>query len=92
VPDPDELLTVAEVAGLLRLNQQTIRNWMSAGTLPHVRLGQRRVRIYRRDLDALMARADTRPGDPPEVLPTIWDGAIAAPAMPSGPRSRRGRA
>jgi hypothetical protein len=26
--DPDEYLTVAEVAGILKLNQQTVRNWL----------------------------------------------------------------
>ena len=25
---PEELLTVAEVAGILKMNQQTIRNWI----------------------------------------------------------------
>jgi len=27
-------MTVAEVAALLKLNQQTIRNWIDGGTLP----------------------------------------------------------
>ncbi len=43
-----ELLTVEEVAALLRLNQQTIRNWIDAGSFPHIRIG-RRVRIRRED-------------------------------------------
>jgi len=51
----DELLTVAEVAGILKLNQQTVRNWIDAGSLPAVRIG-RRVRIRRADLDALIER------------------------------------
>lgn len=46
----DEFLTVAEVAELLKLNQMTIRNWISSGQLPAVRLGARRVRIKRADL------------------------------------------
>jgi excisionase family DNA binding protein len=49
----DDLLTVAEVASELRLNEQTIRNWMDAGKLPHIRVG-RRVRIRRSDLDELL--------------------------------------
>lgn len=42
----DELYTVAEVAGLLKLADQTIRNWIDAGAIPAVRIG-RRVRIRR---------------------------------------------
>ncbi|MGC9220128.1 MAG: helix-turn-helix domain-containing protein [Solirubrobacteraceae bacterium] len=49
----DPFLTVAEVAELLRLNQQTVRNWIDAGSLPAVRVG-RRVRIRRSDLDRVL--------------------------------------
>ena len=49
-----ELLTVAQVAQLLRLNPQTIRNWIDAGTFPATRIG-RRVRIKRTDVDAFIA-------------------------------------
>jgi excisionase family DNA binding protein len=52
-PGTQTLLTVAEVADELRMNQQTIRNWIDAGTLPSVRIG-RRVRIKRSDLDQLV--------------------------------------
>jgi excisionase family DNA binding protein len=41
---PEELLTVKEVAELLKLNQQTVRNMIDRGDMGHVRLGQRRVR------------------------------------------------
>lgn len=37
----DEFLTVKEVAELLRLNQQTVRNCIDAGSLPAVRVGAR---------------------------------------------------
>ncbi|HWC85819.1 MAG TPA: helix-turn-helix domain-containing protein [Solirubrobacteraceae bacterium] len=47
-------LTVAEVAELLRLNQQTVRNWIDQGSLPALRVG-RRVRIKRSDLDRLLS-------------------------------------
>ena len=40
----ESFLTVAEVAELLKLNQQTVRNWIDQGSLPAVRVG-RRVRI-----------------------------------------------
>lgn len=44
----DEFLTVAEVAEVLKLNPQTIRNWIDQGSLPALRVG-RRVRIKRSD-------------------------------------------
>src|SRR5579863_2823962 len=65
--DRDEsFLTVAEVAELLKLNQQTVRNWIDAGTLPAFRVG-RRVRILRADLDRILARG--RQGNPGAPLP-----------------------
>jgi excisionase family DNA binding protein len=45
---------VAEVAELLRLNQQTVRNWIDQGSLPALRVG-RSVRIKRSDLDRLLS-------------------------------------
>lgn len=56
VPDfaQETFMTVPEVAAALKLNQQTIRNWIDAGTLPAVRLG-RRVRILGSDFEALVA-------------------------------------
>lgn len=36
---PDEFLTVAEVASILELNQQTVRNYIDRGRLPAVRVG-----------------------------------------------------
>jgi excisionase family DNA binding protein len=67
----DEFLTVAEVAALLKLNEQTIRNWIDAGTLPAVRIG-RRVRVLRRDLDELLDR-----GRPPRPAPDQASDATA---------------
>jgi excisionase family DNA binding protein len=51
--DREELLTVAEVAETLKLNQQTVRNWIDQGSLPALRVG-RRVRIRRSDFDRLL--------------------------------------
>jgi excisionase family DNA binding protein len=51
--DEDPFLTVAEVAALLKLNQQTVRNWIDQGSLPAVRVG-RRVRILRSDFERLV--------------------------------------
>ena len=40
--EPEETyLTVAEVAETLKLNQQTVRNWIDQGTLPALRAGGR---------------------------------------------------
>ena len=49
----DSLLTVAEVAEMLKLNQQTIRNWIDQGSLPAIRIG-RRVRIKRSDFERIL--------------------------------------
>jgi excisionase family DNA binding protein len=65
---PDEFLTVPEIAELLTLNPQTIRNWIGRGGLPAVRVGSRRVRIRRSDLDRLLEAGATeklvKPGAP----------------------------
>jgi excisionase family DNA binding protein len=69
--DPEEtFLTVAEVATMLKLNQQTVRNWIDQGTLPALKVG-RRVRIKRSDFEQVLARSYT-----------AGSGA-AAPAGPS---------
>jgi excisionase family DNA binding protein len=57
----EEFLTVAEIADTLKINQQTVRNWIDQGSLPAVRVGNRRVRVTRSDLDAFLATATTRP-------------------------------
>ncbi|MDQ6815795.1 MAG: helix-turn-helix domain-containing protein [Actinomycetota bacterium] len=58
-PEPDEtFLTVAEVAGMLKLNPQTVRNWIDQGSLPALRVG-RRVRIRRSDLERVLAQSYT---------------------------------
>jgi excisionase family DNA binding protein len=78
--DPDEYLTVADVAGILKLNQQTVRNWIDRGELPALRVG-RRVRILRSDFDALIdAAGGFRPAPPPPQ--SIWDGILPEPQLP----------
>jgi excisionase family DNA binding protein len=54
----DAFLTVAEVAETLKLNQQTVRNWIDQGSLPALRVG-RRVRIRRSDFERLLAESYT---------------------------------
>jgi excisionase family DNA binding protein len=54
-PEVEEsYLTVAEVAQVLKLNQQTVRNWIDQGSLPALRVG-RRVRIKRSDFERILA-------------------------------------
>lgn len=55
---PDSFLTVAEVAEILKLNQQTVRNWIDQGSLPALRVG-RRVRIRRSDFERILAESYT---------------------------------
>jgi excisionase family DNA binding protein len=71
----DVFLTVAEVAQLLKVNAQTVRNWGDRGEIPVVRVGQRRVRIRQSDLDAFIA-AGSRPR--PADIPTDLDRAELA--------------
>lgn len=59
MPQPeleDSFLTVAEVAEVLKLNQQTVRNWIDQGSLPAIRVG-RRVRIKRSDFERILAES-----------------------------------
>jgi excisionase family DNA binding protein len=69
--DPDETyLTVAEVAETLKLNQQTVRNWIDQGSLPALRVG-RRVRIKRSDFQRILEKS--------------YSAGAAAPTPPAGP-------
>jgi excisionase family DNA binding protein len=52
----DEFLTVDEVATMLKLNPQTVRNMIDRAELPALRVGSRRVRDMRSDLDAFLAK------------------------------------
>jgi excisionase family DNA binding protein len=80
IPDPpDDFMTVAEVAALLKLNQQTVRNWIDAGTLPGVRVG-RRVRIKRSDFDAVIEASYS--GRAPTTETNIWHGDVPSPDVP----------
>jgi len=70
----DEYLTVNEIAAHLKLNPQTIRNWIDRDELPAVRVG-RRVRVRRVDLDHKLARGAT----------TFSPTAYATPLQPNRP-------
>jgi len=85
--EPEEsFLTVAEVAGMLKLNQQTVRNWIDQGSLPALRVG-RRVRIKRSDFERVLAQAYTggsgsaSPNDGP-TAEDFWGGEPVGVAEP----------
>jgi excisionase family DNA binding protein len=94
-PEPgnmeDSFLTVAEVAEMLKLNQQTVRNWIDQGSLPALRVG-RRVRIRRSDLERLLeeGRTGPSPSSEQETGPSaedFWGGepiGLAEPANGDG--------
>jgi excisionase family DNA binding protein len=82
----DSFLTVAEVAGMLKLNQQTVRNWIDQGSLPALRVG-RRVRIKRSDFDRVVARAYTGgsgsvSSDAGPTAEDFWGGEAVGVAEP----------
>jgi excisionase family DNA binding protein len=82
----DEFLMVADVAAILKLNQQTVRNWIDRGELPAVRVG-RRVRIRRSDFHQLVERGRIVPPAEQEQPPAqaFWDGELTpTPVEPSG--------
>ncbi len=69
----DQFLTVDEVAETLRINPQTVRNWIDSQALRAVRVG-RRVRIRKSDLDELVQAGLTTSEDlkkPPKATPEI---------------------
>lgn len=84
----DTFLTVAEVAELLKLNQQTVRNWIDQGSLPALRVG-RRVRIRRSDLERVLAKGATKvpPPPAPEFGPSAEDFWGGVPISAAEPRS-----
>jgi excisionase family DNA binding protein len=83
----ESYLTVADVAATLKLNQQTVRNWIDAGTLPALRVG-RRVRIKRSDFQRILEQsysgAATGAGSatPDVTADDFWGGESVGLAEP----------
>ena len=78
--DPDEQLTLPQVAHLLGLNASTIRLWVSEERLPAERVG-RRWMVRRRDLEQMLTdqpkighpkRRGATPRPAPVKLPADW--------------------
>ncbi len=59
----ESFLTVADVAQLLQLSQQTIRTWIGAGKLPALHIG-RLVRIRRSELERFIEGSYTSARSP----------------------------
>jgi excisionase family DNA binding protein len=80
----EEFLTVDEVAAALKVNHQTVRNWITAGKLPAVHIG-RRVRVRKSDFEhVLVAGAPHfKPGPRKTREPSqaFWDGELVTEAM-----------
>ena len=79
-------LTVAEVAETLKLNQQTVRNWIDQGSLPALRVG-RRVRIKRSDFERVLEESYSAGTAPPSgrASPSaddFWGGEPVGVAEP----------
>lgn len=96
--DEDEFLTVAEVAALLKINEQTVRNWIDRGELSAVRAG-RRVRIRRSALDEVLKAVPSSrpvaadPGPAPEGPSgeDFWGGVAIDAAELAPPAGEDGR-
>jgi excisionase family DNA binding protein len=78
VDESDPFLTVDEVAAMLRLNPQTVRNTIERGELAAVRVGPRRVRVRRSALDAWIAESGVMMGPSVEEAQAEFDAALVA--------------
>jgi excisionase family DNA binding protein len=74
---PDEFLTANEIAAQLKLNKQTVYNWIDRGELPAVRVGSRRVRVRRADLERFLDAGATDRGADPEPI-EVDEGSVTA--------------
>jgi excisionase family DNA binding protein len=83
-------LTVAEIAELLKLNQQTVRNMIDRGELAAVRVGPRRVRVRQSDLDLFLASAEPAKKADLTFLVAISDQETEQPLTPGDALPRSG--
>jgi excisionase family DNA binding protein len=76
----NKFLTVTEVAERIRVNQQTVRNWIDRGELPAHRVGARRVRVTEKDLAEFVGVEHE-----PKPLSDSFSVPSMGPNSPSGP-------
>jgi excisionase family DNA binding protein len=73
-PEPDELLTVAQIAEQVHVTPETVRRWITTGQLPGHAVNRRAgFRVRRADLNEFLnLRNDTLPPvSAPEAQPAI---------------------
>ena len=72
----ESLLTVDDIARILKLNPQTVRNWIDRGYLGAIRIG-RSVRVTRAEFDRLIAESYTGPkAARADAAQAFWDGEL----------------
>ena len=70
------LLTVDDIARILKLNPQTVRNWIDRGFLRAIRIG-RNVRVTRAEFDRLLDESYTGPKPArADAAQAFWDGEL----------------
>jgi excisionase family DNA binding protein len=78
----DSLLTVDDIARILKLNPQTVRNWIDHGYLRAIRIG-RNVRVTRAEFDRLLEQSYTGTRPQPDAARSFWNGELhAGPELP----------
>jgi excisionase family DNA binding protein len=55
VTEPPELMTVAEVAAMFRVSDETIHRWCRSGTLPFIPMPSGLKRFRREEVEAILA-------------------------------------
>lgn len=78
----DSLLTVDDIARILKLSPQTVRNWIDQGYLRATRIG-RNVRVTRGEFDRLLEESYTGTRPQPDAAHAFWCGELhAGPELP----------
>jgi excisionase family DNA binding protein len=73
-----DMLTVAELEKLLRVNRATVEGWLASGALAHYRLGPKTIRIARADLEEFLANRRLTSALPGSRLNPLDDAASAS--------------
>ena len=82
-PTTDSLLTVDDIARILKLNPQAVRNWINDGYLRAIKIG-RNVRVPRAEFDRLIEESYTGPNSVScDAGQAFWNGELhQAPEVP----------
>jgi excisionase family DNA binding protein len=51
---PDDFLTTTDAAAMLGVSDETVRRWVEAGRLRHIRLPSGQIRFRREDIEAIL--------------------------------------